>query len=273
MINKQNIIDTGFNKLIKSRHGFLSYNKNDIYIGKSIEKYGEFSHLEAKLFEQICKDKDVVIEVGANIGAHTVYLSKLVGSGFVIAYEPQRLVFQNLCANLAINSISNVFAYQEAVSDENGTILIPECDFTKNNNFGGINVENSKSGTLVNKQKLDNFTNKINRLKLLKIDVEGMEISVIKGAKELIKKFRPMIYVENDRQEHSEELIELLWSLDYKMYWHLPRLYNENNFFNEEENIFGNIVSVNMLCFHKDSSIKILEMQEVLDSKYHPMRK
>lgn len=100
-----------------------------------------------------------------------------------------------------------------------------------------------------------------------------MEISVIKGASELIKKFRPIIYVENDRQEHSKELIELLWSLNYKMYWHLPRLYNKNNFFNEEENIFGNIVSVNMLCLHKDSLVEIVEMDEITDSKYHPMKK
>ena len=224
------VLENSFNKLIKARHGTLLYNKNDIYIGKSIEKYGEFSYLEAKIFEQICKAGDVVIEVGANIGAHTLYLSKLVGNGYVFAFEPQRLVFQNLCANLALNSISNVFAYQEAVSNENGTIIIPECNFKENNNFGGINIENTKNGTTVNRQKLDNFLNKIDRLKLLKIDVEGMEILVIKGAKELIKKFRPIIYIENDRQEHSKNLIELIWSMDYKMYWHLPRLYNKNNF-------------------------------------------
>ena len=225
------VLENRFNKLIEARHGTILYNKNDIYIGKSIEKYGEFSYLEAKIFEQICKAGDVVIEVGANIGAHTLYLSKLVGNGYVFAFEPQRLVFQNLCANLALNSISNVFAYQEAVSNENGTIIIPECNFKENNNFGGINIENAKRGTTVYKQKLDNFLNKIDRLKLLKIDVEGMEILVIKGAKELIDKFRPIIYIENDRQEHSKELIELLWSLDYKMYWHLPKLYNKNNFF------------------------------------------
>ena len=126
------VLENSFNKLIEARHGTILYNKNDIYIGKSIEKYGEFSYLEAKIFEQICKAGDVVIEVGANIGAHTLYLSKLVGNGYVFAFEPQRLVFQNLCANLALNSISNVFAYQEAVSNENGTIIIPECDFTKN---------------------------------------------------------------------------------------------------------------------------------------------
>lgn len=269
----KNIIDTGFNRVIKSRDGFILYNKNDIYIGKSIEKYGEFSHLEAKLFEQICKDGDIVFEVGANIGAHTINLSKLVGSGFVFAFEPQRMVFQNLCANLALNSISNVFAFQEAVSDENGTILIPEYDFSKNNNFGGINIENTKKGTPVHKQKLDNFVNKIDRLKLLKIDVEGMEISVLDGAKELVKKFKPIIYVENDRQQHSKDLIELLWSMNYKMYWHLPRLYNENNFFQDKENIFGNIVSVNMLCIPNNSQIKIVDMEEVLNSDFHPMKR
>lgn len=100
-----------------------------------------------------------------------------------------------------------------------------------------------------------------------------MEIDVIKGAKELIKKFRPIIYIENDRQEHSKNLIELIWSMDYKMYWHLPRLYNKNNFFNEEENIFGNIVSVNMLCIHKDINIKVSDMDEVLDSNFHPMKR
>jgi FkbM family methyltransferase len=244
-----------------------------MYIGQSIEKYGEFSELEVKLFEQICKDKDIVFEVGANIGTHTVNLSRLVGNGFVFAFEPQRMVFQNLCANLALNSISNVFAFQEAVSNENGRILIPECDFSKNNNFGGINIENTKIGTPVNKIKLDNFIDKINRLKLLKIDVEGMEIGVIKGGKKLINKFRPIIYVENDRQQHSKDLIELLWSLDYKMYWHLPRLYNKDNYFKNEENIFGNIVSVNMLCIHKESLTKILDMDEVIDSNYHPMKK
>ena len=100
-----------------------------------------------------------------------------------------------------------------------------------------------------------------------------MEIEVIKGAKELIKKFRPIIYIENDRQEHSKNLIELIWSLDYKIYWHLPRLYNENNFFNEKDNIFGNIVSVNMLCIHKDINIKVSDMDEVLDSNFHPMKR
>ena len=53
--------NNSFNRLIKARNGFLLYNKNDMYIGKSIEKYGEFSQLEARVFEQICKNGDVIL--------------------------------------------------------------------------------------------------------------------------------------------------------------------------------------------------------------------
>ena len=60
---------------------------------------------------------------------------------------------------------------------------------------------------------------------------------------------------------------------NYKMYWHLPKLYNKNNFFCQEENIFGNIVSVNMFCIQKDLDIKVIDMVEVLDSSFHPMKR
>jgi len=77
----QKIIDTdGFNAVVKAKYGYVVYNKNDIYIGKAIEKYGEFSEAEAVLFKQICKPDDLVIEVGANIGTHTQLLSQLVQS-------------------------------------------------------------------------------------------------------------------------------------------------------------------------------------------------
>ena len=89
----------------------------------------------------------------------------------------------------------------------------------------------------------------------------------------MFKKFKPIIYVENDRVEYSKNLIELLWSLDYKLYWHLPKLYNENNYFKDKENIFPNLVSVNMFCTHKDTNVEVSDKLEILDSSSHPMKK
>ncbi len=248
---------TGFNELAKAKHGYTLYNKNDRYIGKSIEICGEFSELEVKLFEQICKEGAIMIEVGANIGTHTMALSALVGSeGRVYAFEPQRIVFQTLCANMALNSITNVEAFQVAVSNEESSIMIPDFDYAKENNFGGIELDKFSHGRKVPKVKLDDFL-ELDRLDFIKIDVEGMEQGVIEGAAIMIEKFKPILYVENDRVEKSEELIETIKNLGYKIYAHNPRLFNPDNFAKNPDNIFGNIVSKNILCIHHDSPIKV----------------
>ena len=92
------------------------------------------------------------------------------------------------------------------------------------------------------------------RCDLLKVDVEGMELPVLRGAADTIRKFHPILYVENDRLESSPALIEYLLALDYQLYWHLPPLFHPANFFENPVNVFGNVVSSNMLCIH--SSVK-----------------
>lgn len=261
----------GFNALAKTKYGYCIYNKNDMYVGKSIELYGEYCDAEAQMLEQICHDGDVVVEVGANIGTHTVMLAKKVGkNGKVFAFEPQRIIFQTLCGNLAINSLLNVYAYPYAVGEQNGMVKIPPVDYSTIGNFGGISVNNKSQGEDTNLIALDSFF-KLSSLRLLKIDVEGMEKEVLLGAKNLITTFKPVIYIENDRIEKSKELIETLWDLGYELYWHLPRLFNPNNFFKNRENTIGNYVSVNMLCVEKSSKMTVNNFVKVEDSSYHPM--
>jgi endonuclease IV len=91
-----------------------------------------------------------------------------------------------------------------------------------------------------------------------------MEAEVIKGAAELIEKFKPILYVENDRQEKSENLINTIRSLDYKLYWHAPYYYNPNNFAAELENIYPGSIAKNMLCLHQSSKIELNGFTEVL---------
>ncbi len=254
---------SGFNALVKAKHGYTLYNKNDRYIGKSIEVYGEFSELELTLFAQICKSGTIMIEVGANIGTHTMALSQLVGnSGRIYAFEPQRIVFQTLCANMALNSITNVETFQVAVSDEQGTIMIPDIDYAKENNFGGIELDKFSHGRKVPKVKLDDFL-ELDGLDFMKIDVEGMEQGVIEGATSLIEKFKPILYVENDRVEKSEALLACIKDLGYTIYAHNPALFNPDNFTKKSENIFGNIVSKNILCLHHDSPLKVDGFQSI----------
>ncbi|MBU0995462.1 MAG: FkbM family methyltransferase [Proteobacteria bacterium] len=268
------IIETsGFNAVVKGRYGYIVYNKNDIYVGKSIEAYGEFSEFEVEIFNQVCTAGDIVVEVGANIGTHTLVLSKLVGpQGRVYAFEPQRIVFQNLCANMSINSISNVECHQMAVSGKEGFILLPDIRYDVEGNFGGVEIDKFQTGQKVPAVTLDDFL-EIPCLKLLKIDVEGMEVDVIQGAKTIIETHKPIIYIENDRSEKSKDLIEIIRSLNYRMFWHLPPLFNPNNFAGNKTDIHPGIVSVNMLCLHHSIHPDLNGFSEVIDSGFHPMKK
>jgi FkbM family methyltransferase len=268
------LLETGdFNQLAAGRDGYLLYNRNDQYIGRSIEQYGEFSALEMKLFAQVCTPGSVVIEVGANIGAHTVGLARLVGpQGRVLAFEPQRLPFQMLCANVALNSLDNVDCFWAALSSQDGFINVPDLNPRKEYNFGGVTLLGSQNGPRVACLTLDEYVT-LPKVDLVKIDVEGMETDVLGGGEGLLKRFKPLLYVENDRLEKSEALIRLIASFDYRMYWHLPPLFNPDNFFANQENAYPNVVSVNMLCVHRDSQIRTSGFQEVVDFSFHPLRR
>jgi FkbM family methyltransferase len=269
---KDPLNSAGFNCLARMRDGWMLYNKNDQYIGASIGKYGEYSHGEMELFQRLLAEGCYVVEAGANIGAHTLGLSKRVGvTGRIYAYEPQRIVFQTLCANMAINSRSNVYCFEQAASNAKQVITLPELDYTRQGNFGGVAIDRFSSGRPVNVVVLDEELEDIPRLDLLKVDVEGMEQQVISGAKALIAKHRPVLYVENDRVEKSRALIELIQSLEYRLYWHIPKLYNPNNFVADKENIFGDIASFNMLCFHSDVHTNLTGFSEIVDSSMHPL--
>src|SRR4051812_3357049 len=118
-----------FNRLTDCRHGRMLYNINDRFVGRSLELYGEYSEGEIILFQQLLAADDVVVEVGANIGAHTVWFGKHTsGGGAVVAFEPQRLIFQTLCANVALNNLTNVLTFQQAVGDTRGVVQVPVLD-------------------------------------------------------------------------------------------------------------------------------------------------
>jgi FkbM family methyltransferase len=273
-MTKANILPRGgFNRCVLAREGYVLYNANDVFIGQSIERYGEACELEAGMLRQLCRPGSVVVEAGSNIGTHTLVLARSVGpTGYVHAYEAQRVVFQTLCANLALNSIVNVDARHAAVGAEPGWVLIPDIDYTQTANFGGVPVNAFASGRKVAKVTLDDELD-TERLDLVKIDVEGMELEVLRGAAALIARFRPILYVENDRPETSEALIRHLLGLDYRLYWHLPPLYNPRNFFGESENVFSNIVSVNMLCLPRARPQSVQDLVEITDPTQHPMKR
>lgn len=251
-----------FNRWKPCRHGTILYNVNHIYIGRSLDLYGEDSEGEAALFQSILRSGDVVVEAGANIGAHTVVLSRAVGNnGLVMAFEPQRLIFQSLCANAALNSLANIYCFEIALSAQPGTIEIPVLDPYQANNFGGLALEEGPRNAAIAVTTIDALG--ISNCRFIKIDVEGMEMQVLKGAADTIARCRPALYVECDRPERSTALLEYMKSRDYLSHIHCPPLFNAPDFFQNPVNVFGDVVSKNLLCLHRNDTLAVQNLPRV----------
>jgi len=237
----------------KCRHGLMAFFPHDFYLGGALERYGEYAEEESKLLLSYINEGDFVVEVGANIGCHTVALARKVGNaGRVLAFEPQRIIFQMLCANLSINALWNVMAERVALGEAPGVLQVPPVDYASPGNFGGVAL-GTVGAEPVQVVKLDAYA--LARCNLLKIDVEGMELEVLRGAVDTITRTRPILYVENDRQEKSAALVAFLRALNYDLYWHLPPLFSPDNWQANQVNDFGGVVSANMLCLPHERGI------------------
>jgi FkbM family methyltransferase len=251
-----------FNRLKACRYGTLLYNINDRYIGQALDLYGEYSEGEVVLFRRIVRPGDIVLDVGANLGAHTIFFSTAVGPrGAVLAFEPQRLVFQALCANMALNNVTNTVCYWTALTDAPGVMSVPVIDPRRPFNFGGVGLGEHTRGDQIAVMRADSFA--LPRCRLVKIDVEGMELQVLRGATGLIERHHPVVYVENDRPDRSEALVRWIHALGYRLYWHRPPLYNPDNFLNNRHNEYPGIVSQNMLCVHPEQAVDVADLSPV----------
>ncbi|MCC7040233.1 MAG: FkbM family methyltransferase [Burkholderiales bacterium] len=273
-IEKCSFIPNGFNELALCRGGPRLYNKHDVYVGGALARYGEFSLSESLLFEQLLRPGAIVIEAGANIGAHTVDIARIVGpTGQVYAFEPQRLVFQALCANLALNQLSNVFAYQAGVGAQTGSITVPYLPPTETHNFGGLSIGSGPVGDVVPLATIDALD--LAHCHFIKVDVEGMETEVLQGGLRTIDRYRPLMYLENDRKERSRDLLSLIERLDYDAYWHFARFFNPGNFAGNPVNDFPpDLVSINVLCVPRELKMAVEGLRRVssVDETFDALR-
>lgn len=137
-----------------------------------------------------------VLDIGANLGAYTLPVAKELAAagGFVYAYEPQRIIFYQLCGNVFANRLDNVYTHCMALGDQDGTVQIPSIDYQNSVNIGGFSVDaeirehqaciSTNAGRpepVVPLQRLDSIALPKAPC-LIKIDVEGLELQVLQGA-------------------------------------------------------------------------------------------
>ena len=250
MIRKR-ILTTKNVAIKKCKHGYFAYLVNDTFVGRSLDIYGEWTEPELDLLKDFVFPGSVVVDVGAFIGTHTVFFAKKTGPmGHVFAIEPQRVPFNLLNANVALNNLLNVKCINVALSDKRGQTTIPLMDPAAQQNFGAFGMGH-RQGEPTPVITLDEL--KLPTCNLIKADVEGMEAKVLRGGEKTIKKYRPVLYIENNRKDTSKEIINTLISLNYRCFWHILDYYNPGNYFKNKKNVFSAFrPEANLICVPKD---------------------
>jgi FkbM family methyltransferase len=99
-----------------------------------------------------------------------------------------------------VNALDNVFVHNSGVGSVPGSITVPSIDYARPGNFGGVSLSASGAGETVPLATIDSLG--LQRCDFMKIDVEGMELDVLQGAKSTVERFRPRLYIENDHMEN-----------------------------------------------------------------------
>jgi FkbM family methyltransferase len=247
--------------LVDGRHGHLLVDSRDA-VGVIIARYGEWAEEELSRLMMLLRPGDRVIEVGAHVGSMTVGLAKAVGpDGSVHAFEPQQSLHSLLCANIALNGLDQVEPIRALVGGASGSRSLPAAANAPGN-MGGVSfVGESFSATggqdRVTQITLDEWFEGLDRLRLIKIDVEGMEPEVMSGAMRLIQRLRPIIQAECNSVEVFDHAARLADSLNYDLYWNGCRGFRPTNHFGETENLLGDMGDLNLLMIPRESELRL----------------
>jgi FkbM family methyltransferase len=197
--------------------------------------FKNFEINELKFLEYILNEGDIFIDIGANIGLHTIYSANKVGElGKVYAFEPTPSTFLKLKDNIELNHFKNVELINIGISDEQKILKINTTEnYDAWNTFAEpgkmacpdlfinkVDVEVKPLDLWINENKIDT-----SQIKLIKIDVEGWEKFVLLGAKEILtSNYSPTILIEFDENNtwaagyYCQELYDLLTGFGYKIY-------------------------------------------------------
>lgn len=156
-----------------------------------------------------------IIDAGANIGNHTLYFAGTCPDTKVFSFEMNPITFRFLEVNVELAALDNVSIYNYGLSSKDG-----RCGVKENigNPLGGTQLDFSNGACNVELIAIDQWARKFapqTRCALIKLDVEGHEFEVLKGAKELIQQTRPMIYAELKEVQQFKEISEFLQDLGY----------------------------------------------------------
>jgi FkbM family methyltransferase len=232
--------------LAATEHGAMILNRFDYHrigtgaygVGYNLLHAGRYDPIEVRNAVNMLAarrthfgDGVVAIDCGANIGVHTLeWARSMTGWGSVVAIEAQERIYYALAGNIALNNCFNARAIFAAVAATDGTMRVPTPDYLEPGSFGSLELRQSDRNEFIG-QTIDYSGAKLTeirmlaidslglaRLDLIKIDVEGMEIEALEGARQIITRCLPIILVEH-LKVGREALVAALIPHGYRLYY------------------------------------------------------
>jgi FkbM family methyltransferase len=279
--------DTGYHlESLDCRYGKMFVFSSDNVIGRSLRLYGEWAEHELSLLRSFVVAGTTVIDVGANIGTHTLPLSRWVKNGRVIAIEAQPSVSYVLRNNCHQNGCLNVQVVNAICGEKSGSVEF-RLNYKNEQNLGAMSFVRTR------RKRWSYIFHWLNRLRdptilnvpiitldelcrdepvaLIKIDIEGMELDALRGAGKLLARCRPLIYFEQNNTTQLADTYDYLGAMEYRMFWVETHPFNQNNFRGVTENIWWRtetaIIAVPKHTQHPTGLIEVKRNDQSLPSR------
>lgn len=208
-------------KRIVNYEGIILELRLDDWIQENIYFIRNYEKAELTIFKNVLKKEDLFIDIGANFGLYSLIASKIVSDeGSVICFEPFSTNYNVLKKNVALNNISNIKLENKAVGEVNTKTNIYYNDVEKNLGMATLIYNENSRKEEVEIISLDSYVelNSINRINVIKIDVEGFEYNVLKGMENTLRKYKPTLFIEI--LEDENKLIDnYLFELGYQKHF------------------------------------------------------
>lgn len=231
------LVATNHGSMLVNRHDYRLVEGGGYGVGYQMLESSAFDPQEIDTALQLLDtrrkhygDGVVAIDCGANIGAHTVeWASFMHGWGEVLAFEAQERIFYALAGNITLNNCFNARALWAAVGARNGTIDVPVPDYFKPSSFGSLEIRKKASTEFIG-QDIDYAPDKarstqmlaldslqLPRVDFMKIDIEGMEMEALEGARQTLARCKPQLMIEKIKSNEND-IKELLLQAGYQLF-------------------------------------------------------
>jgi FkbM family methyltransferase len=234
--------------LRRTRYGVLKATQSDDLIARSLAEYGEWIDQELDTLGALIDQGHVAVQYGAEYGVHALYLSSLVGkTGEVHVVEPRRLQHIDLCMAVALNDLSNVYPHHAALAER----------------IDRVELKASGEQPAERTPTLPLDAMGLSQLHLLKINPPGVLMSVLAGASETLRRFKPAIYFRLSTMELAATEVAALKTHGYRCWSHHPHLYNPSNLSGNKHNIFPGWAYQNVVAIHRDAPARFDGLTEI----------